>query len=194
MVWVNFLPWRARRLQTMRQRGCLVWLILLVVFLTALLPIAGMQTLNIQQAKTLDRQKDAGQQLSNLRSKMDALVKRHQLLEDQLVSRRQQQWYMGVWADFASGLPTKMPETLWLSELNKTSQHLNLVGFCMTMTDVRALRLQLLQIPLFSDVRTGKLIRDPRGLIQFSLTALLKNRSGLIPVQGTENKEKSNEP
>lgn len=192
MVWVNFLPWRARRLQTMLQCWSLAWLVLLVAFLTALLPITGLQALNAQRAKMLHRQKDAGLQLSNLRRKMDTLARQYRHLEQQQASRRQQQSYIGAWADFASELSMKMPETLWLSELNKTSQQMNLTGFCMTMADVRDLRLQLLQMPLFSDVRTGKLVRDPRGLIQFSLTAVLKHPTAPIPAQDMESEEKKN--
>ncbi|MFB9085073.1 PilN domain-containing protein [Erwinia tracheiphila] len=193
MVWVNFLPWRDRLLRARLYRWSLAGLILLVVFLIAVLLIAGRGKLNVQLAQVIQRQQEAGQQLDALKDKIKRLARQRASLDQELTLRQQQQQLIASWADFATELAKMLPETVWLSELNKTPQHLTLTGFGLSMADVQSLRQQLLQMPLFSAVRTGKLNRDPRGLIQFSLQVELKPGKGSFSGKETEKNGRSNE-
>ncbi|MCX8958872.1 hypothetical protein EHW65_17020 [Erwinia psidii] len=186
MVLVNFLPWRDQLLRARLHRWSLILLVLLAVFLAGLLPVVGLHTLNTQLAKAVQRQHEAGQQLNGVKVRIDALTRQRESLQQQFILQQQQQAHMAGWADFAGGLAMKLPTTLWLSELNKTPQRLTLAGFCLAIADVRLLRQQLLQAPLFSEVRTGKLSRDRQGVIRFSLQAVLKHNTVEISEQRTK--------
>lgn len=174
MVWVNLLPWRARRFSARLHRWSLVLLLMLAVFLTILLPVVGQQSINARLRQVVERQLQSGQQLKVIEARAEELIRQRGVLQQQLRLQQRRQQQTGEWADFTAELARQLPETMWLSELNKNAQYLNLKGFCLKMTDVQALRAQLLQMPLFSRVQTGKLSRSQQGIIQFSLQAVLR--------------------
>lgn len=173
MVWVNLLPWRARQLQARLHRWLLVLLVLLAAFLTALLPVAGQQAVNARQLLMVQRQQEGSQQINELKIRLAARVRQREGLEQQLTLHQQVQQRLEQWEEFSLRLAEQLPETLWLSELNKTPERLTLAGFCLAMTDVQVFRQRLQQLPLFSQVTTGRLSRGRDGVIQFSLQAML---------------------
>ncbi|KAB8312373.1 hypothetical protein EH228_07555 [Erwinia endophytica] len=178
MVWVNLLPWRTRQLQARLHRWYLVWLVLMVGFLYALLPVAGQQAVNVQWLQMVQRQREGGQRLAELNKRITARRLLQEQLERQLTVHLQQQQRMNQWLDFTQRLAEQLPETLWLSELIKTPERLTLAGFCLAMADIDDFRQRLQQSALFSQVTSGKLSRSQDGVIHFSLQAVLRSAAG----------------
>lgn len=176
MVWVNLLPWRHRQLKAKWHRDCLIVLVMTAACLLALLPTSGLRTANEQRINLVRRMQEANKQLDALKARSVALTQLQQQLRQKLADDASQRERVRQWYDFTLKLPDLMPETLWLSGLSKTADSLTFSGFCPGMADIDDFRLRLGRLPLFRQVTTGKLSRNPQGIIHFSLLATLGNQ------------------
>lgn len=174
-VAVNLLPWRVWKLR--RQRRC--WMQIALTLLLLLLAVSGrvatgirMQLADLvsqhaaltQQIKSLDallvQQKAALQQLEQLRS----LCLRRQRITKQLQA----------WHQFWLRLPDLLPESLWLTQLEKRDALLVLEGRAHSVQAVRDFRMRLAGLSLFTQVRQGELHHEPEGNYRFVLRARLR--------------------
>lgn len=171
MVWVNLLPWRHRLLKAKWHRDCLIMLVMAAACGFALLPASGLRAANEQQVKVIRHMQEANKRLDVLKARSVALTQQEQKLRRQHADDARQRERLRQWHDFTLTLPDLMPETLWLSELNKTADSLTLSGFCPEIADIDDFRLRLERLPLFRQVSTGKLRLNPQGMIQFILLA-----------------------
>ena len=178
MVWVNLLPWRHRQLKAKWHRDCLIVLVMSAACLFALLPTLGLRTANEQRVTLVRRMQQANKQLDALKARSVALTQQQQQLRRKAADYARQRERVRQWHDFTLKLPDLMPEMLWLSGLSKTADNLTFSGFCPGMADIDNFRLRLEQLPLFRRVTTGKLSRNPQGIIQFSLLATLVSLEG----------------
>lgn len=173
MVWVNLLPWRHRQLKAKWHRDCLIVLVMTASCLFALLPTSGLRTANEQRVNLVRRMQEANKQLDAMKARSVALTLKEQQLRRKIADYARQRERVRQWHDFTLELPDLMPEMLWLSGLSKTADSLTFSGFCPDMADIDDFRLRLGRLPLFRQVTTGKLSRNPQGIIQFSLLATL---------------------
>ncbi len=179
MVWVNLLPWRHRQLRAKWHRDCLIASVMSAACLFALLPTAGLRMENEQRGNLVRRTQEANRRLDALKARSVALALQKQQLQQKLANYVSQRERLRQWHDFTLTLPDLMPKKLWLSGLSKTADDLTFSGFCPEMAEIDDFRLRLERLPLFRRVTTGKLSRNPQGVIQFSLLATLVSQEKL---------------
>ncbi len=176
MVWVNLLPWRHRQLKAKWHRACLALVVMLAACMFAILPASGLRAVNEQTTNLVRRTEESIRQLDALKTRSIALAQQQKQLQQKLADAAHRRERLRQWHDFTLRLPDLMPETLWLTELAKTADNLAFTGFCAGMADINIFRLRLQALPLFRQVRIGKLSRDPQGTFQFSLQATLASQ------------------
>ena len=175
MLAVNLLPWRAQQRQQRRQHSAvlLAGLLLCTLSLALLLWWRGEQRYQHaapQQASMAIQLQQIQQQLAHqhaLLQQRDAL-----LLKRQAQAQRLQQHQR--WQQFWQLLPTLMPDTLWLSRVERRQGQLVLDGLAQSLADVSAFRQQLQTQPLFAAVKQGSVQRQAQGDYRFALRARLQ--------------------
>lgn len=173
MVWVNFLPWRRQRQRQQLRRDGLLLMALLVLLLALTMPLLKQQTLGKRQQTGLRWLKETNDQLDRLSARLARLEARRDTLRRALAISEGRQARLREWQAFTRDLAATLPAALWLSEISKTAQSLTVTGFCLRLAEVEAFRQQLERFHLFQQVNTGRLSRDGKGIIRFSLEATL---------------------
>ncbi|MFH8135859.1 PilN domain-containing protein [Pantoea osteomyelitidis] len=175
MVAVNLLPWRERQLR--RQRRC--WFQL--IFFTLLLLLIALLLVRWQNARAyLQLEREQAELTEQARRLEDALAEQRaaqqklEQLENLLRQRRRAVDQLNGWHQFWLTLPALLPDSLWLTRLEKRDALLTLEGRSYSMQAVRDFRLQLAAQPLFSQVRQGSVSRQPEGDYYFALRASLQ--------------------
>jgi len=172
MVAVNLLPWRQRRRQQQRRQS----LVVLSLATGALLLVVMQQTWRIQQTRQQVAQASRTQQQA-LESLGQQLAQQKQLLEQlavvqkQQAKHRQQAAQLAAWQQFWLDLPALLPDTAWLTRLEKRDNRLTLEGRAQDMAAVRQFRQQLTTVALFGLVKQGGVKRQADGHYRFSLRA-----------------------
>jgi pilus assembly protein HofN len=179
MLTVNLLPWRVQQWQRQRQRSLMI---LASAPVTALLVVlsGGWQGYHAEQQQRAE-QNAVSQRLSVLEQHLharQALLQQRDLLAQ--AQRRQQtrQWQHLAWQQFWRQLPQLMPETLWLSRIERRQGQLLLEGVASGMAAVSDFRDQLATLPLFPIIRQGNVQRQPDGHYRFTLRAQVQEVSG----------------
>ena len=175
MVAVNLLPWRERQLRRQR-RG---WLQL--IFFTLLLLLIALLLLrwqNARQCLQLEREQAAlteqARHLESALAEQRAAQQKLEQLENLLRQRQHAVEQLNGWHQFWMTLPALLPDSLWLTRLEKRDALLTLEGRSHSMQAVRDFRLQLAAQSLFSQVRQGSVSRQPEGDYHFALRARLQ--------------------
>jgi len=172
MVAVNLLPWRQRHWQRQRRQSFVV----LSLMLAALLLGVTQQAWRIHQARQQVAQAGRVQQQA-LETLGQQLAQQKQLLvqlaavQKQRVKQRQQAAQLAAWQQFWLDLPTLLPDTAWLTRLEKRNNRLTLEGQAQDMASVRQFRQQLTRIALLGQVKQGGVKRLTGGSYRFSLRA-----------------------
>lgn len=172
MVAVNLLPWRQRRQQQQRRRS----LVALSLMLSALLLVVMQQTWRIRQARQQVAETGRVQQRA-LESLEAQLAQQKQLLaqltvvQKQQAKQRHQTVQLAAWHQFWIDLPALLPDTAWLTRLEKRDSRLTLEGQAQDMAAIRQFREQLTTVALFGQVKQGGVKRQASGRYQFSLRA-----------------------
>lgn len=178
MLTVNLLPWRVQQWQRQRRQsllmltsvpGCALLFVLLCGWqgYHTERQQSAMQHAISQRLSVLEQQLHARQALLQQR---DALIQaRHR----QQVRQLQHQAWQQLWQQ----LPLLMPETLWLSRIERRQGQLLLEGLASGMAAVRDFRDQLATLPLFPVIRQGNVQRQPDGHYRFSLRAQVQEVS-----------------
>jgi pilus assembly protein HofN len=177
MVWVNLLPWRAERLKSQWQRWLLVIAVLMLMLLTASVPLWGQQAVNQQSVKLIEQinqaQQDAKQQLKRL----TLLETEREALRQSAASQLRRREALKQWALFIRDLTKAMPDTLWLTGLTKSQQSLTVSGICQGVSDLDAFRQRLQEMALIAQVKMGTLSRSKEGQMLFHLLASLSREN-----------------
>lgn len=172
MVAVNLLPWRQRRQLQQRRQS----LVVLSLMLGALLLVVLQQTRRIHQARQQVAQSGRVQQQA-LETLGRQLVQQKQLLARLAVvqkyqaKQRLQAVQLAAWQQFWIDLPALLPDTAWLTRLEKRDNRLTLEGQAQDMASVRLFRQQLTTVALFGQVKQGGVKRQADGRYRFSLRA-----------------------
>lgn len=172
MVAVNLLPWRQRRRQQQRRQS----LVVLALMLATLLLVVTQQTWQIHQARQQVAQAGRVQQQA-LETLVEQLAQQKKLLaqlavvQKQQAKQRQRAAQLAAWQQFWLDLPALLPDTAWLTRLEKRDNHLNLEGQAQDMASVRQFRQQLTTVALFGQVKQGGVKRQAGGSYRFSLRA-----------------------
>jgi len=173
MVWVNFLPWRQQRQRRQLRRDALLMLLLLALFSASTAPLLEQQASGERQRLDVAWLQEANGQLDRLKSRQARLEQQRDTLRQTLALSEERQERLHAWYAFAQGLAETMPAMLWLSDLSKTPESLNVAGFCQQLAEVETFRQRLQQNALFQQVKTNRLSRDGQNIIRFSLRAAL---------------------
>jgi Tfp pilus assembly protein PilN len=172
MVAVNLLPWRQRRRQQQRRQSLMV----MSLMLAALLLVVMQQTWRIHQARQQVAQAGRVKQQA-LATLGEELARQKQLLaqlavaQKQQAKQRQQAAQLAAWHQFWLDLPALLPDTAWLTRLEKRDNRLTLEGLAQDMASVRQFRQQLTTVALFGQVKQGGVKRQAGGSYRFSLRA-----------------------
>ena len=172
MVAVNLLPWRQRRRQQQRRQSLMV----MSLMLAALLLVVMQQTGRIHQARQQVAQAGRVKQRA-LATLGEELARQKQLLaqlavaQKQQAKQRQQAAQLAAWHQFWLDLPALLPDTAWLTRLEKRDNRLTLEGLAQDMASVRQFRQQLTTVALFGQVKQGGVKRQAGGSYRFSLRA-----------------------
>lgn len=178
MVAVNLLPWRQRRRQQQRRQS----LVVLSLMLGALLLVVMQQTWRIHQARQQVAQADRVQQQA-LDTLAQQLAQQKQLLAQLAVvqkhqaKHRQQAVQLAAWQQFWLDLHALLPDTAWLTRLEKRDNRLTLEGQAQDMAAIRQFRQQLTTVTLFGKVKQGGVKRQDDGRYRFSLRAEVQELS-----------------
>ncbi|RWE51786.1 PilN domain-containing protein, partial [Mesorhizobium sp.] len=154
MVAVNLLPWRQRRRQQQRRQSLMVMSLMLAALLLAVMQ----QTWRIHQAR--QQVAEAGRvKQQALATLAEELARQKQLLaqlavvQKQQAKQRQQVAQLAAWHQFWLDLPALLPDTAWLTRLEKRDNRLTLEGLAQDMASVRQFRQQLTTVALFGQVK-----------------------------------------
>ncbi|MGD9426220.1 PilN domain-containing protein [Pantoea sp. NSTU24] len=167
---VNLLPWRQRRLQQQQRQSLAVLLLVMVSLL-----LWGMQQIwRIQRARqhvvqVVSVQQQALDHLATQRAEQKALLAQLAVVQQQQARQRRQRVQLAAWQRFWQELPALLPDSVWLTWLEKRDQRLTLEGMAQNMAAIRQFRQQLTTVALFEQVKQGGVKRQSEGLYQFSL-------------------------
>lgn len=161
---VNLLPWRQQR----RRRFWRFWCLLLTgsVFVTGLLAFSLPGLLDaervtrhvMQDANALLLREFAGQQTQlGLRQKKAEFI----------LFRRQQQAQTEHWQHILTEIAGRLPERIWLTQLEFRQDILRLTGYSFSVSDLRQLDAALRDISGLRYGQVGKTQRDTQGRWQF---------------------------
>ncbi|TPV36362.1 PilN domain-containing protein [Pantoea deleyi] len=172
---VNLLPWRQRR-QRRQQRQSLV--VLVLVTLSLLLAVMQ-QVWRIEQARQGVAQAAGAQQqaldhLAKQLAEQNALLAQLAVVQKQQAKQRRARAQLAAWQRFWLALPALLPDSAWLTWLEKRDQHLTLEGRAQDMVAIRQFRQGLTTVALFDQVKQGGVKRQPDGRYQFSLRLRLR--------------------
>ena len=178
MVWVNFLPWRRQRQHRQLRRDGLLAAALLTIFLATALPLPEQQAHSERQQLRVQWRQETNKQLDRLRARLNRLEQQRDELRRELAVKVGRQKRLRAWYAFTQQLAGTLPAALWLREINKSAQELTVTGFCLQLADLEAFRQRLRQLALLQQVKTGRLSRDEKNIIRFSLFATLAASEG----------------
>ncbi|WP_380183316.1 PilN domain-containing protein [Kalamiella sp. sgz302252] len=178
MVWVNFLPWRRRRQCRQLRRDGLLIAALLAIFLATALPLAQQQALSERQQLRVQWRQETNKQLDRLKARLGRLEQQRDTLRRELAISVGRQERLRAWYAFTQELAGTMPAALWLREINKSTEELTITGFCLQLADLEAFRQRLQRLAPLQQVKTGRLSRDEKKIIHFSLFATLAALEG----------------
>ncbi|MGN8164353.1 PilN domain-containing protein [Pantoea sp. 22096] len=172
MVAVNLLPWRQCRQQQQRRQS----LVVLSLMLSAVLVGIIQQSWRIYQvreqvAQTSRMQQQALQNLDVQLAQQKTLLAQLAVVQKQQSKQRQQAAQLAAWHQFWIDLPALLPDTAWLTRLEKRDNRLTLEGLAQDMAAVRQFREQLTTVVLFGQVRQGSVKRQADSHYRFSLRA-----------------------
>lgn len=174
MVWVNFLPWRGR----LRQKQLRLWYgffgFLLLTLAAGIQSACWQHALNRQQTATLkawDRALDA---VTRLQRDTLAARQRLQLLEQRCQRRMVRQREMRIWQGLIRTLQQEIPLSIWLTDLKKQQQSIDIQGFSRDIPALHSFRDALAQQAGIAGVILGNLRREAGGEMHFGLRALLR--------------------
>lgn len=173
MVWVNLLPWRAERLKSQWQRWLLVIVALMLMLLTASVPLRGQQAVNQQTLKLIEQVKQAQQIAKQRLKQLTSLETEREALRHSAASQLRRREALKRWSLFVRDLSKAMPDTLWLTGLTKSQQSLTVSGICQGVSDLDAFRQRLQEMALIRQVKIGPLSRSKEGQMLFHLLASL---------------------
>ncbi|ORM73498.1 fimbrial assembly protein [Pantoea wallisii] len=178
MLAVNLLPWRAQQWQ----RTCHLTRVLLISTLagTLLLTFLGWwhgERLYQQRAALLIRQTGVLAALQQQLAQQQVLLQQRDALLATQQARVQRQIHHQRWQQFWLQLPALMPDTLWLSRLERQQGQVQLQGLAQSMAAVGEFRRQLLAQPLFTAVQQGSVQRQTDGYYHFALRARMQEGS-----------------
>lgn len=175
MLAVNLLPWRAQRWRRQQQRSLLLLSgVLASTLLTVLLWWWHGDRLRRGQADAL---RDLTLTLAALQqqlSQQHALQQQRDALWARWQAAQQQQRAHQHWQRFWLQLPVLMPDTLWLSRLERRQGQLLLEGVAQSVAAVSDFRQRLRRQSLFTAVRQGSVQRQANGDYRFTLSARLQ--------------------
>jgi len=175
MVAVNLLPWRQRRRQQQQRQSFVV----LSLMLGTLLLVVMQQTWrihlahqNVAKASRVQQQalESVGEQLAQQKQLLAQLA----VVRKQQARHRQQAVQLAAWQQFWLDLPLLLPDTAWLTRLEKRDSRLTLEGLAQDMAAIRQFRQQLTTVALFSQVKQGGVKRQADGSYRFSLRAAVQ--------------------
>jgi len=175
MVAVNLLPWRQRRQRQQQRQSVAVFVLLLAGVLLFTTQQAwrnhqSRQRTAQEKARLTQRLQDLEAQLARqtqLRQQIAMLQKRQQ-------KQHQQAIQLAAWQQFWLELPALLPDTAWLTRLEKRDGRLTLEGQAQDMTAIRHFRQQLASVALFSQLKQGGIKRQADGSYRFSLRAQVR--------------------
>lgn len=175
MLAVNLLPWRAQQLLLRRQHSValLVVVLLVTLLLTLLLWWRAEQRLQHAVRQHTDMTIQLQQIQQRLAQQQTLMAQRDDLLRRQQAQQQRLQQHQR-WQQFWQQLPALMPETLWLSRVERRQGQLVLDGLAQSLADVSAFRHQLQTQPLFAAVKQGSVQRQAQGDYRFALRARLQ--------------------
>ncbi|MFV9670676.1 PilN domain-containing protein [Pantoea sp. KXB25] len=172
---VNLLPWRQRRLQQQRRQSLAVLLLVAISLLLAVMQ----QAWRIQQARQHVAQATGVQQqalnhLAKQLAEQKALLAQLAVVQKQQAKQRRQRAQRVAWQQFWLDLPALLPDSAWLTRLEKRDQRLMLEGMAQDMVAIRQFRQRLTTVTLFDQVKQGGVKRQPDGRYHFSLQLTLR--------------------
>ncbi|AWP31402.1 MULTISPECIES: PilN domain-containing protein [Pantoea] len=175
MVAVNLLPWRQHRRQQQQRQS----LVMLLLMLGTLFLVVVQQTWQIHQARqqvaqTRSLQQQALDALGQQLAQQKQLLARLAVVQKQQAKQRQQAVQLAAWQQFWLNLPVLMPDSAWLTRLEKRDNHLTLEGQAQDMASVRQFRQQLTTVALLDQVKQGGVKRQADGSYRFSLRATVQ--------------------
>jgi len=167
---VNLLPWRQRRLQQQQRQSLAVLLLVIVSLLVwGMQQIWRIQLARQHVAQAVSVQQQALDHLITQQAEQKALLAQLAVVQQQQAKQRRQRAQLAAWQLFWQALPTLLPDSVWLTWLEKRDQRLTLEGMAQEMTAIRQFRQQLTTVALFDQVTQGAVKRQSDGLYQFSL-------------------------
>ena len=172
MVAVNLLPWRQCRQQQQRRQS----LVVLSLMLSAVLVGVMQQSWRICQVReqvvqTGRVQQQALESLDAQLAQQKTLLAQLTVVQKQQAKQRQQSVQLAAWHQFWIDLPALLPDTAWLTRLEKRNNRLTLEGLAQDMAAVRQFHEQLTTVALFSQVRQGSVKRQAYSHYRVSLRA-----------------------
>ncbi|QKJ85302.1 pilus assembly protein HofN [Paramixta manurensis] len=175
MVWVNLLPWReARLLRRWRQWRMLIIGSLVIALAVNILWISVLVSTNNHLQRAVSEAGAARQQADKAaRYRQEALQQQLQLL--QRWQQKQHQYLQSqAWLDFVERLGGRLPQSVWLTALQKTAASLRFAGLSLSVDDIALLTRQLGELGLFRRVNGGAIEQHTSGALSFTLTAMLE--------------------
>ncbi|SFN43454.1 hypothetical protein SAMN05216516_107115 [Izhakiella capsodis] len=169
MVWVNLLPWRERRLASLRR----IWLKGLLTPFALLCAVALVITIQRQfnSLKAIENQtwRQSQMQLKHVFTQKTALqrqVSAGQVKLDKLERRHQR---LMRWQKLMTLLGEKLPVGLWLTEIRGDVKTVTFTGRCAQVEDSALLRKALLNARLFDRLLVTHFRRASSGTLDFTL-------------------------
>lgn len=179
MLKVNLLPWRLQQWRSQRRQNLLLLASGAGICLLILL-LCGWQGYLVSQQQQA-RQQQLAQRISELDQQLSEqqrlLRQRDALLQTQHRQQTRQLQHL-AWQQFWQQLPKLMPETLWLSRMERRQGQLVLEGLASSMADIGDFRRQLARQSLFPVIRQGSVQRQPDGHYRFTLRARVEEVNG----------------
>lgn len=169
---VNLLPWRQQRRQRQRRQSLLV----LALVTGGLLLLVMQQAYRVHEARQRIAQESRMRQqaLETLAARLaqqKQLLEQLALLQKQQAKQRDKAAQLAGWQQFWRDLPGMLPDTAWLTRLEKRDNRLILEGQAQDMAAIRQFRQQLATATLLGQVQQGGVRRQADGRYHFSLRA-----------------------
>lgn len=179
MLTVNLLPWRLQQWRRQRQQSLMflasgIGISLLILLLCGWRGYLVSQQHQAEQQQLAQRLGELDQQLSD---QQRLLLQRDALIQTQRQQQTRQLQHL-AWQQFWQQLPELMPETLWLSRMERRQGQLVLEGLASSMAAIGDFRRLLAKVPLFPVIRQGNVQRQPDGHYRFTLRAQVAEVKG----------------
>lgn len=161
---VNLLPWREQR----RRQFWRFWCLLLIgsVFVLWLLAFSIHKLLDADRM-TLHVMQDANALLLRQFAEQQQRLDLRQKQVDAIQLRQQQRAQIDRWQHILTEVAGRLPERIWLTQLDFRQGILRLTGYSLAVGDLRQLDAALGDIPGLRHGKAGKTQRDTLGRWQF---------------------------